>query len=319
LVVGTLAIVMVGTPVVVCAVMFALGRPVRSAVGMGLALAQIGEFSFLVANLGLTLKGLPQEGVHALVAVAIITISVNPLLYRLLGPIDAWIAKHPRLARRLAARARLERVQAAAAFPEPRYRAVVVGFGPVGRTLVRLLREIGIEPTVIEMNLETARRLRGEGLAAVYGDAAHDETLKEAGLPNAGSLFLTASALPNASEVVRLARELNPQVRVVARASYLRERPELLKCGADAVFAGEAEIAMAMSESLLRELGATPDQIDRERDRVRVELFGESIRPTEAKAPPPETAAVPTESRPPTGNGTAPAGEVAEQAKPAAE
>src|SRR6188768_1847405 len=147
------------------------------------------------------MKILPDEAFQALVAVAIVSISVNPLVYRLAGPIDAWIARRPRLARNLAARVRLERSQAAAAAraadenADPRFRAVVVGYGPVGRTLVRLLQENGIEPTVIEMNLETVRRLRAEGISAVYGDASHGETLKHAGVARAASLFLTSSVL----------------------------------------------------------------------------------------------------------------------------
>jgi CPA2 family monovalent cation:H+ antiporter-2 len=304
LVLATLAVVMVGTPLVTCAVVLALGRPLRSALGMGLALAQIGEFSFILATLATSkeLRVLPPEAMNVLVAAAIVTISVNPLIYRLGGPIDAWVARRPRLARHLAARTRLERIQASASAREPRYRAVVVGYGPVGRTLVRLLRENGIVPTVIEMNLETVRRLRADGLAAVYGDAAHSETLKEAGVAEAGSLFLTSSGLTAAGEVVRIARELNPDVRVVARSSYLRERPDLFKAGADAVFAGEGEIALAMSESVLRELGATPDQIDRERERVRTELFGD--HPPSPPPPPlpprpePEEAAQPAPAQP---------------------
>jgi CPA2 family monovalent cation:H+ antiporter-2 len=144
----------------------------------------------------------------------------------------------------------------------------------VCRTLVRLRRENGIEPAVIEMNLDTVRHLRAQGTHAVYGDAAHRETLHEAGVHRAASLFLTASGLTAPGEVIRVARELNPDIRVLARSAYLRERPDLFKCGADAVFAGEGEIALAMNEAVLRELGATPDQIDRERDRVREELFG---------------------------------------------
>jgi CPA2 family monovalent cation:H+ antiporter-2 len=284
LVLATLAVVMVGTPVAACAAALALGRPVRTAVGIGLALGQIGEFSFIVATLGKSLGALPPEAGHALVAAAIVSISVNPLLLRLVGPIDAWVARRPGLARRLAARTRLERVRAKAAEADPEYRAVVVGYGPVGRTLVRLLRENGIAPTVVEMNLETVRRLRAEGVAAVYGDAAHRETLTEAGVPGAGALFLTASGLTGAGEVVRLARELNPDVRVLARATYLRERPDLFKAGADGVFAGEGEIALAMTESVLRDLGASADQVDRERERVRAELFGEAPHP-EPKPP----------------------------------
>jgi CPA2 family monovalent cation:H+ antiporter-2 len=141
----------------------------------------------------------------------------------------------------------------------------------------------------------------------VYGDATHAETLEEAGVPRAGSLFLTASVLIGADEVVRVAREMNPNLRVLARASYLRERAALFKAGADAVFAGEGEIALAMTESVLRDLGATPEQFDRERERVRTELFGET-QPAAALVPPdtirPEEATeaekFPDEAAPPT-------------------
>jgi CPA2 family monovalent cation:H+ antiporter-2 len=75
--------------------------------------------------------------------------------------------------------------------------------------------------------------------------------------------------------VVRLARELNPDVRVLARSAYLRERAALRRAGADVVFSGEGEVALAMTELVLRVLGATPEQIDRERDRVRADLFGD--------------------------------------------
>ncbi len=275
LVAGTLAVVMVGTPLATCLLLLALRRPTRSAVGMGLALAQIGEFTFLVATVASRLRALPEEALQALVAVAIVSISFNPLVYRLVGPIEAWLSRRRIFVCRLAARERLERVQTAVEV-QPRYRAVVIGYGPVGRTLVRLLRENGIEPTVIEMSLERYRQVRADRLPAVYGDAAHCETLRAAGVEQCDSLFLTSSSMPAAGEVVRLARELNPNIRVVARSSYLRERSALLRAGADAVFAGEGEIALAMSESLLKDLGASPEQVDRERERVRAELFGES-------------------------------------------
>lgn len=305
LVMATLAVVMIGTPVAAIVTVLVLARPLRSALGIGLALAQIGEFSFLVAGLGRTLNVLPESALHAVVATAIVTISVNPLLYRLAGPIDRWIARRPRLERRLAARVRLERSHAAAAavaaaeHAGPEHRAVVVGYGPVGQTLVRLLRENGIEPSVVEMNLETVQRLHADGIHAVYGDAMHPETLKEAGVARSASLLLTSSSLKGAEEVVRAAREINPSVRVLARSAYLRERPELYRSGANAVFAAEGEIALAMSESVLRALGASAEQIDRERERVRTELFGESPK-SEPVLPPPVPVA-PPETPPTTG------------------
>src|SRR5262249_32364677 len=97
------------------------------------------------------------------------------------------------------------------------------------------------------------------------------------------TLILSASGLRNAEEIIRLARELNPKVRVLVRAAYLRELPALREAGADGVFAGEGEVALAMTESVLRELGAVPEQIDRERERVRADLFG---GPTGVETPP---------------------------------
>jgi CPA2 family monovalent cation:H+ antiporter-2 len=133
-------------------------------------------------------------------------------------------------------------------------------------------------------------------MSAVYGDAAHAETLREAGVQRAASLFLTSSGLTGTSEVIRLARELNPDIHVLARASYLRERAMLTRAGADAVFAAEGEIALSMGAFLLSELGASPDQIDRERERVREELFGVAPPPVAIVQPAPvEPAPVPDE------------------------
>ncbi len=152
---------------------------------------------------------------------------------------------------------------------------MIVGYGPVGKTLTRLLRDNDLEPTVIEMNLDTVHRLRETGIRAVYGDAGHRETLLSAAVDRAGCLILSASGIKNAEEVIRLARELNPQIRVLARTAYLRETAALLKAGTDKAFSGEGEVALAMTESVLRALGAVPETIDRERERVRAELFGE--------------------------------------------
>ena len=142
------------------------------------------------------------------------------------------------------------------------------------RNTLALIRASGIEPTIIEMNLETVRHLREEGIAAVYGDSAHKETQLEAGMNRADFVILSASGLRNSQEVIRLARECNPRIRVFARATYLREIPSLKKAGADVVFTGEGEVAMTMTEFVLRQLGASGEQVDRERDRIRNDLFG---------------------------------------------
>jgi CPA2 family monovalent cation:H+ antiporter-2 len=276
LVAATLAIVVVAKPVTALGIVLLLGYPLKAALAVAVALAQIGEFSFILAGLGKSLGLLPDAATNALIAAALVSIAVNPLLYRLVDPLDAWLARRRWLG--LMGRGQPRSSPAAPTDRDPTrlppYRAVVVGYGPVGRTLTRLLRDNEIEPTVVEMNLETVRLLREEGVRVVYGDASHAETLKSAGVAEAGSLVLSTAGIPGAAEVIRLARELNPRLRVLVRSTYLRERLVLRQAGADRVFAGEGEVALAMAESLLRDLGATPEQVDRERERVRSDLFG---------------------------------------------
>lgn len=138
--------------------------------------------------------------------------------------------------------------------------------------MARLLRENEIDPTIIELNADTARHLKSEGVQAVHGDASHAGTLEAAGVAGARSVALTVAGLPGASELIRLARELNPQVQIIARGDSIREQQALRRAGADVAFSGEAEVALAFTEAILRELGATPEQIERERARVHGEL-----------------------------------------------
>jgi CPA2 family monovalent cation:H+ antiporter-2 len=119
---------------------------------------------------------------------------------------------------------------------KPEHMAVVVGYGPVGRTLTRLLRENGVEPTVVELNLDSVRRIQAEGTRAVYGDAMHRETLLAAGIERAVAVILTSAGMRGSEEVIRLAREVNSKVRVFARTAYLREIEVLRQAGADVVF-----------------------------------------------------------------------------------
>jgi len=154
------------------------------------------------------------------------------------------------------------------------YRAVVVGYGPIGMTVSRLLRDGGIQPVVIEMDLENSRRARNEGHSVVYGDAGHPEVLEAAGIRNAVALVISGPTSGQSAEIIRLARSLNPNVRVLARSYYLRETALMRDAGANEVFSGEGEVALAMTEYILGVLGATPEQMDRERQRVREEVFG---------------------------------------------
>jgi CPA2 family monovalent cation:H+ antiporter-2 len=239
--------------------------PLRVALAIGVALGQIGEFSFILGSVGRDLGILSINAMNTLVAVAIASIVINPVLYR-------WVPELARRARTAQAEA-VARDQPRRPPPSNAHRAVVIGYGPTGRTVTRLLQENGIEPTVVELNIDTVRALeRADNVTAIYGDASQREVLKGAGADTAGSLILTTD-LASAEEVIRVARDLNPDLYVLTRTANLRDLPVLRNAGASGVFSGEGEVALALTEALLQRLGATPDQIDRERRRVHDELF----------------------------------------------
>jgi CPA2 family monovalent cation:H+ antiporter-2 len=269
LVLGTLAVVMLGKPVVAFAIMWAMRYPFATNASVAVALAQIGEFSFMLSDVGRDLGVLTPEAGHALVAAAIISIVINPLAYRAIAPLDRLILARPAL-RRLMDRSQASAPEEPSEPPvDPTRRALVVGYGPTGRVVSRLLRENGFEPIVIDLNVNPVRALREEGVRAVCGDATHRDTLAQAGAADAGFLILTSAGMADGREAIRYAKELNPRIHVVARAPYLRDVQQLREAGADGVASAEGEVGLALTELVLSRLGATPEQIDRERERVR--------------------------------------------------
>jgi CPA2 family monovalent cation:H+ antiporter-2 len=284
LILATLAVIMIGKPLIALIIVRVLGYPFKVALSIAVALSQIGEFSFILSSLGRELNILPPEATNTLVAASIVSIVFNPILYRAVAPVDKLAARHPRLWKLLN-----PPLREGAAGPvverkiDPSRRAVVIGYGPTGRTVVRLLRDNGIEPSVIELNMETTRQLRAQGIDAVYGDATKRDTLEAARAAQAGTLILTSAGMNDAAEVIRMARDLNPKVQVLARAAYLRDLADMQRAGADRVFTGEGEVALGLIETILERLGATPEQIDRERDRAHRELFGHEPVPSTVK------------------------------------
>lgn len=278
LLLSILALVILVTPLVTSLIILVLGYPLHLALRVGLSFGQIGEFSFILANMARELSLLPIEAMHVLVAVSIFSMSISPLAAYCVNPLATQLRRWHFWRRLSTMRKPFSLVPAATLLddrvePDKGFRTVIVGFGPVGQTVARLLSQSGIVPTIIEMNHQSIAEIRERGFRAVLGDATHPETLKRAGIEASLSLILSASSIHGAAEIIRLAREANPKIKVIVRSAYLRERQSLIRSGADTVFAGEGEVAMALAEFILRDLGATADQIDRERDKVRSELF----------------------------------------------
>jgi CPA2 family monovalent cation:H+ antiporter-2 len=260
-------VVVAGKPLVAGVVMGVMRYPVRTALTVSLALGQIGEFSFILTALARDLRILPAQAMDVVVAVAIASITLNPLTFKVVEPIDRWLAG--RRMRRAGGSEDGDLRTSSSLDPEGR--ALVIGYGPTGRTVSRLLRENEILPTIVDLNLDAVHEVREAGGSAIYGDARHPETLITAGIRHAGTLILSGSDTA-APEIIRVARSLNPRVHTFVRSGYLRDVAPLKQVGAQRVFTGEGEVALAMTEAVLRRLGATPDQIDRERERVHGEL-----------------------------------------------
>ncbi len=231
-----LAVVVIGKPFAALLTVRALGVPLATAIPVGAVFSQVGEFSFILGSVARDLGLINDTGWNALVAASIISISLNPSIYR-------W-------ARRLSsAPARRVRAATGARPPADPNRCILVGYGPVGKIVQQLLTDRGAVVTVIDLNLDTVRRLRAKGLTAVYGDVLRPQTLEEAGIATAGSLILSAD-IEDAAEVIRQARFLNPDLRVLARCAHLRDAPALRRAGAGVVAAGEAEVGVALAEAV---------------------------------------------------------------------
>lgn len=270
LVIATLAIILLGKPLVAFLVVVLMRYPLRVALSVALILSQIGEFSFILATVGADMEILPANAQNILVAAAIISITLNPLLYRAGGKIERWLDRcmpgvtnciNARCAPAPAANEQVPKQSGQA-------NVIVVGYGLVGQTVVRLLLENDICSTVVELNVQTVKSLRSEGYRTVYGDATRINTLTEAGIKNAHALVLSVSNVKGESEIIRQARELNPHIWIIARTTYLSNRQNLISAGADVIFSDEGEVALSVTEMILKQFGATPDQINRERQRV---------------------------------------------------
>jgi CPA2 family monovalent cation:H+ antiporter-2 len=289
LVLAVLAIILIGKPLTAVLVVVLLGYSVRTALVVGLGLAQIGEFSFILGELAREHGLLPDDGSSVLVAGALVSISLNPLLFRLLDPVERWLRARRRLWRVLNARAerRGEAVNAGTARAVEEHRpplAVVVGYGPVGQSVDRAIREAGIETVVIDLNVDTVHGLTRSGRLALYGDASHAGVLQQAGIARALYLLVTLPHSVNRGPLIAAARGMNPACRIFVRARHLRERAELRQAGATAAAFEEAEAAVALTARLLRDLGRDDGTIEREGERIRREFAPDALDATSPTA-----------------------------------
>lgn len=239
--------------------------------GVALALSQIGEFSFVLGREAELAGLLSDAGLRFVLSLAVLSMLLTPFLMNASNAFGLWAGRRFERGPAEAPAPAKETPNVASTGAAP-LRAVVVGYGPVGRTLTRILSDFGIHPTVIDLNLETVKKLGALGIHALYGDAGRREILESARIKDAAYLLVTLPDLAGRMPVVATARLMNPALKIFARARYLGERSMLEDAGASGVSYEEAEVAVGLAEMLLREVGAQEDDIQKESRRIRAEI-----------------------------------------------
>ena len=227
--------------------------PLKTALIVSASLAQIGEFSFILASLGLSLGLLPQQGQNLILAGAIISIALNPLVFKSINSLQSWIGLRPKLARLL------ERTGGALAIlpatVEPKQvtgHVVLIGYGSVGRNIFQTLSDHHLSILVVDQNRERIEALRANGINAVAGDATEAFVLIQAHIARARYVVVAVPGAFNVRKVMETARTLNPNICAIIRSHSDEEAKLLRKENIGNVFVGEHELAVSMSSHVLK-------------------------------------------------------------------
>jgi CPA2 family monovalent cation:H+ antiporter-2 len=255
-VLAVLGVIMLGNSMAATAVVLAFRYPLNTALTVSASLVQIGEFSFILAALGLSLGVLDVEGQALIVAAAVISMAVNPLVFRAIEPAHKWI------------RARSERARLAELRDDPLAQlpmevqpddltdhVVLVGYGRVGSRIAAALRNAAMPFVVVEWNREVVERLRGSGMLAVSGDAGDAGVLVQAHVARARTLVIAVPDVARARMMVDVARRLRPDIVTVVRTHSDEEAELLQNEHATRVFMGEHELARGMIDYVTRQSG----------------------------------------------------------------
>ncbi|MGH6653040.1 MAG: YbaL family putative K(+) efflux transporter [Sphingopyxis sp.] len=237
-VLATVAIIVFGKSLAAFAIVRAFGHKAQTAMTVSVSLAQIGEFSFILAGLGVGLGVMDETARDLILAGSILSILLNPLLFTL-------------AVRRIRADAEPAAEVAAAAPAAAPARTVLIGFGRVGSHIGTLVCGRGEALTVIEDQKDMAAAARTAGARVIVGDATADGVLRQAGLEAASTLLIAIPEGVEAGVIVRRARAINPQLTIVARAHSDEEVNDLVRHGADHVVMAERETATRMAERAL--------------------------------------------------------------------
>jgi CPA2 family monovalent cation:H+ antiporter-2 len=254
-VLAVLAVILFGKSLAAFLLVIVLRYPLNTALTVSASLAQIGEFSFILAALGRSLDLLPVLGQNLILAGAIISIALNPLLFKAIEPLQRWLREKSDLARRLE-RSPDPLAELPMSTPHDRLtgQVVLVGYGRVGRRIADELARRGVHFVVAEQNRERVEQLRRRGIAAVAGDAAEPVVLIQAHIARAAALVIATPDTLKVRTMVETARALNPSIRCIVRSHNEQEAQLLRDDTGGTVFIGEQELAGSMTRCVLETL-----------------------------------------------------------------
>jgi monovalent cation:H+ antiporter-2, CPA2 family len=271
---AVLVVVVLIKSIAALAVVLVTRRPLISALTIAVGLAQVGEFSFLLAGLGVGLDMLPPDGRDLILAGAILSITLNPALVaatqRLSVRLEARSQRGPAWLRGRHPTAPPDSPPAVA--PKRSGHAVVVGHGRVGALVCRMLADCGRRFVVVELDRQRSEDLRERGREVVWGDAGAPGVLAAAGVARARVLVITAPGAARDRRIVTTAKEVNPGLDIVVRAQGERDIAWLEQCGVGMAATGERELALAMAGYAVAHMGVPEAEARDVVQRFRAEL-----------------------------------------------
>lgn len=269
-----LAIILIAKPLAALIIVAVIGYPARTALTVAIGLAQIGEFSFILGQVAHEHGLIPDDGRQILVGAAMISITLNPLLFYSLDRMESWLQRVPVIWTLLNSRSErkqraMNSVAQSAIVSTEKPLAIIVGYGPVGRVVDALLRDAGILTVVVETNMKSVESLSKAGHAAIFGDATRTDILDQAGLRRASYLVVTLPHSSNRAGLVQAARELNPNLRIIMRARYLAEGEGLRAAGSTRTVFEEGETGISMARQVMELRGMEATSINKMLSAIR--------------------------------------------------
>jgi len=257
-VVAVLAIILIGKSVAAFGIVLAFGYPARTALTVSASLAQIGEFSFILIGLGVTLGLVPMEGRDLILAGALLSITLNPLVFKTFDGIERWLGRRPRILSVL----EWAGGQSLSALPEtrdesPRDHAIIVGYGRVGRVVGKTLKDQKLAVIIVDNDRRRVEELRAKGIPAIYGDASTPGILEDAGIADARLLVIATPEGFQTRRIIELARELNADIDVAVRTQSDAEVAHLESQGVGLAITGTRELSFGLADYALRSLGVS--------------------------------------------------------------